>query len=84
SLFQSKATADAEIELIRSRMVVGETVDRLHLDVSAMPHYFPLVGAAMARGKEAADNGELETPVLGLGSFAWGGERIGVAQFDVP
>ncbi|MBN3810605.1 polysaccharide biosynthesis tyrosine autokinase [Paraburkholderia sp. Ac-20347] len=84
SLFQSKATADAEIELIRSRMVVGETVDRLHLDVSAKPHYLPLIGAVMARGKEAADNGELETPVLGLGSFAWGGERIGVAQFDVP
>lgn len=84
SLFQSKATADAEIELIRSRMVVGETVNRLHLDVSAKPHHFPVIGAAIAHSAE--DNGlvGLAKPFLGLGHYAWGGERIDVTQFEVP
>lgn len=82
SLFQNKATADAEIELIRSRMVVGETVNRLHLDVSARPHYFPLIGKAVAR--RSAGEAGLAKPLLGLGSYAWGGERIGVSRFEVP
>ena len=84
SLFQNKATADAEIELIRSRMVVGETVNRLHWDVSAKPHYFPLIGAAIARQHQDEGLVGLAKPVLGLTSFAWGGENIGVSQFEVP
>ncbi|WP_433704000.1 polysaccharide biosynthesis tyrosine autokinase [Paraburkholderia sacchari] len=84
SLFQNKATADAEIELIRSRMVVGETVNRLHLDVSAKPHYFPLIGGAIARRSRGEGGSGLAKAVLGLGSYAWGGERIGVSQFEVP
>ncbi|MEX3979644.1 polysaccharide biosynthesis tyrosine autokinase [Paraburkholderia sp. EG287A] len=83
TLFQSKATADAEIELIRSRTVVGETVDRLHVDIDARPHYFPLIGAPIARYRMQSSDGLL-SPILGMKSFAWGGERIGVAQFNVP
>ncbi|MEM5314007.1 polysaccharide biosynthesis tyrosine autokinase [Paraburkholderia sp. JHI869] len=83
SLFQSKATADAEIELIRSRMVVGETVDRLHVDIDVRPHYFPLIGAPIARSRLRNSDGLLP-PVLGMSKYAWGGERISVAQFDVP
>ncbi|QGZ55560.1 polysaccharide biosynthesis tyrosine autokinase [Paraburkholderia acidiphila] len=83
SLFQTKATADAEIELIRSRMVVGDTVDRLHVDIDARPHYFPLIGGPIARFR-SQDSDELLSPVLGMKSYAWGGERISVTQFDVP
>lgn len=82
SLFQAKATTDAEIELIRSRTVVGETVRRLHLDVDAEPRYFPLIGAAVARLRAPAHG--VADAVAGLSGFAWGGERISVAQFDVP
>jgi tyrosine-protein kinase Etk/Wzc len=82
SLFQAKATADAEIELIRSRTVVSESVTRLHLDVDSSPHYFPLIGAAIVR-YTAPDRG-LANPLFGLSRFAWGGERISVTQFDVP
>ncbi|PRX33291.1 tyrosine-protein kinase Etk/Wzc [Paraburkholderia sp. BL18I3N2] len=81
SLFQSKASTDAEIELIRSRMVVEETVRSLQLDVNATPHRFPLIGALIAR---QALVGSPASPFLGLNSFAWGGETLGVAQFDVP
>ncbi|CAG9270801.1 Putative tyrosine-protein kinase EpsB [Paraburkholderia unamae] len=83
SLFQAKATADAEIELIRSRTVVGETVNRLHVDIEARPHYFPLIGAPIARYRMQSSE-DLLPPVFGMSSYAWGGERISITQFDVP
>ncbi|MFM0552063.1 polysaccharide biosynthesis tyrosine autokinase [Paraburkholderia sediminicola] len=81
SLFQNKASTDAEIELIRSRMVVEEAVRSLHLDVKATPNRFPVIGALIARYAPA---GSPANPVWGMGSFAWGGESVGVTQFDVP
>jgi tyrosine-protein kinase Etk/Wzc len=81
SLFQNKATADAEIELIRSRMVVEEAVRALHLDVVAAPHRMPLIGEWFARRAPA---GAPADPVMGLKQFAWGGESLDVTQFDVP
>lgn len=45
SLFDVKTDANAEIEILRSRMVVGKAVDNLHLYITAKPHYFPLIGA---------------------------------------
>lgn len=81
SLFDTKATAAGEIELIRSRLVVGETVRRLHLDITAEPRHFPLIGAWLAR---RAGDESLALPLLGLNSFAWGGEKINVSKFEVP
>ena len=81
ALFQNKASADAEIELMRSRNVVGDAVNRLHLDIDARPHYVPIVGAPYVR--YTAGSG-LGSAAFGLGSFAWGGERIGVSAFNVP
>ncbi len=81
SLFQNKATTDAEIELIRSRLVVEEAVRSLHLDVQAKPHRFPAIGGLIAR--HASTEGPA-SPVLGMSSFAWGGESLDVTQFDVP
>ncbi|MGV2292566.1 polysaccharide biosynthesis tyrosine autokinase [Trinickia sp. YCB016] len=81
SIFDTKQTADAEIELIRSRLVVGQTVQTLHLDISAQPRYFPIIGPMLAR---RAGSDTLASPLLGMARFAWGGERIEVTQFDVP
>ncbi|MFM0324940.1 polysaccharide biosynthesis tyrosine autokinase [Caballeronia glebae] len=81
ALFQNKSTSDAEIELMRSRTVIGDAVSRLHLDIDARPHYFPLVGAPYAR---FAGRDGLASAAFGLDGYAWGGERIGVTTFDVP
>lgn len=80
-LFGSKATADAEIELIRSRAVIGDTVSQLHLDIDARPRYVPVIGELFAR---VSSGGAPADPVWGLGRFAWGGESVQVSQFDVP
>ncbi|PLP97065.1 polysaccharide biosynthesis tyrosine autokinase [Cupriavidus pauculus] len=79
-VFDVKPAATAEIELLRSRMVVGKAVDNLRLDIIATPRYFPVVGAAIAGYR-----GELSTPGLfGWGGFAWGGESIKVDDLQVP
>lgn len=83
SLFDSKvkAGADSEMELIRSRLVVGEAVRQLQLEVTARPRYFPIVGKwLVALRKQTDANGA----PFGLTRFAWGGERIDVARFEVP
>lgn len=79
-VFDVKPAATAEIELLRSRMVVGKAVDTLRLDIEASPRYFPMIGAAIA-----SYNPELSKPGLfGFGGYAWGGESISVARLDVP
>lgn len=80
-LFVTESEAVTEIELIKSRMVLGETVDRLQLDIHAEPVYFPLIGKAVARRFHATAE-ELASPYIA--GYAWGGEQIQVAAFKVP
>jgi tyrosine-protein kinase Etk/Wzc len=44
SLFETKKAAIAEMELLRSRMVISHAVDNLQLYVDVQPKYFPMVG----------------------------------------
>lgn len=77
---ETKPAASAEIELLRSRMVVGKAVDNLRLYIEATPRYFPVIGSTIA-----SFNPELSQPGLfGWGGFAWGHESITVSQLDVP
>ncbi|MGO4326315.1 polysaccharide biosynthesis tyrosine autokinase [Cupriavidus sp. 2TAF22] len=80
SLFDVKAEAAAEIEILRSRMVVGKAVDNLKLYIDAKPKYFPLVGAGIARKAK----GLSEPGFFGLGGYAWAAEAIKVDHFDIP
>lgn len=43
----------AEIEIIRSRSVLGDVVDNLKLDIATEPEYMPYIGKALARRKSA-------------------------------
>ena len=36
------------VELLRSRLVVEDTVNKLHLDITARPRYFPIVGGLIS------------------------------------
>ena len=44
SMFDIKSPATAEIEILRSRLVVGQAVTNLQLDMEVTPKYIPLVG----------------------------------------
>ena len=79
--FSSTTPAETEIELIRSRALLGGVVERLGLDVLASPRHFPVIGSAVARRRDSA--GPAVAPPL-LQTFAWGGERIEVGRLEVP
>lgn len=81
SLFETKKAAIAEMELLRSRMVVSRAVDNLQLYIEVRPEYFPVVGSWFAN-----QNGEaLSQPGLfGQGGYVWGGEKAEVSVFEVP
>lgn len=82
-MFAKKATTAAEIQLLKSRLVIEATVRQLHLDMSAQPRMLPLIGpltAALSTGKW----GFKMEPFMDLGGFAWGNETIALARFDTP
>jgi tyrosine-protein kinase Etk/Wzc len=54
TMFSDFAPVNAEIEILRSRSVLGAVVDNLKLDIVATPEYFPFIGAALARRASAS------------------------------
>lgn len=80
SLFDVKTETTGEMEILQSRMVVGKAVDDLHLDISARPKRFPLIGEWLGRQARRVS----EPGILGWGGYAWGNESIKVSSFDVP
>jgi tyrosine-protein kinase Etk/Wzc len=80
SMFETKAAASAEMELLRSRLVVSRAVDNMRLYIGVRPKYFPLIGSWLAK-----HNKSLSTPGLfGYGGYAWGAEKMDVSVFNVP
>ncbi|ALS31789.1 hypothetical protein PTRA_a0431 [Pseudoalteromonas translucida KMM 520] len=83
-MFESTSAAVTEIELLKSRSIIGEAVDTLKLDITAEPKLFPLVGSRAYRKFTPMEQGDLAEPSFGADSYAWGGESISVFRFDVP
>jgi tyrosine-protein kinase Etk/Wzc len=80
AIIDYKTPASAEIELLRSRLVISRAVDRLGLCIDARPERFPVLGNWLP-----ATQLDQMLPVLrGFGGYAWGNERIAVVAFDVP
>lgn len=80
ALLDTKTPTAAEIEILRSRLVIGHAVDNARLFIDAHPRYLPIVGAALARRADG-----LSTPgFLGLPGYVTGKEAITVSRFDVP
>ena len=76
------SSADTEIEIMKSRRVIGEMVEKLNLTTRVEANYFPLIGAYQARQSKTA--GQPADAWMGLSSYAWGGEVIQVNRFEVP
>jgi tyrosine-protein kinase Etk/Wzc len=81
ALGESTSSVDAEIEILRSRMVLGQVVDALQLDMVAEPRYLPVIGEPIAR--RFAEAG-VAKPWFGQDHRAWGGEQIDIERLDVP
>ncbi|PTC02988.1 tyrosine-protein kinase [Vibrio mediterranei] len=48
-IFSQESSASTEIEIINSRMVLGETVDKLNLTTIAVPKTLPIIGKGLSR-----------------------------------
>ncbi len=60
SLLEQPTVAQAEIEILKSNLVLGRTVETLALDVVAQPRFNPLVGDALVRGRADAPTLRIE------------------------
>ena len=80
-LLGESTTVSAEQEILTSRMVLGRVINRLKLDIEVQPKTFPIIGSAVARRYRGE---EPNSPLLGLSSYAWGGETLQVDALDVP
>ena len=83
-MFESTSAAVTEIELLKSRSIIGEAVDNLKLDIVAEPKLFPVIGGRAFRKFTPMQEGDLAEPSFGAFSYAWGGEKIEVFKFEVP
>ncbi|MBB3140071.1 polysaccharide biosynthesis tyrosine autokinase [Halomonas organivorans] len=89
--------ASVEIDILRSRMVLGRVVDRMGLDTVVEPHRLLLIGGFIQReniprpdvenipllGSMLARYGERLPESLDIASAVWGGEHIQMGLFDV-
>jgi len=83
-MFGGTSAAVTEIELLKSRAVLGKAVENLKLDIMITPNYFPQIGHFLSRRYQPANPNELASPLLGLNSYTWGGEKLDIFQLEVP
>ncbi|AQT66663.1 MULTISPECIES: tyrosine-protein kinase Wzc [Serratia] len=61
----SQPVSATEIELIKSRMVIGKTLDEMNLDTEVEPNYFPVFGKGFSRLTKSSS----ERPQVALSSL---------------
>ncbi len=71
--------ADIQTALMKSRFILAPTIESLGLDVAIQPRYFPFLGKWYARFHQNA----LHHPWFGGQKYAWGGEKLQIAQMHV-
>jgi tyrosine-protein kinase Etk/Wzc len=69
-----------EIEILRSRSIIGETVNKLALDISVTPKYLPVVGNWLSR----ISNQPSSPGFLGYGGYVHGNEKLDIEQLELP
>ena len=83
-MFASTSAAATEIELLKSRKVIGQTVENLKLDVVAEPKLYPVIGSYFYRRYSPTEQQPVADALLGMDSYAWGGEKLDIFQLEVP
>jgi tyrosine-protein kinase Etk/Wzc len=80
ALFSESSPAETEVEILRSRTLVGSVVDSLKLDIGAEPRRLGVVGRALARRHRG---GEPAGALPGFRKYGWGGERIALSRLEL-
>ena len=78
NLMSNESEAITEIEILRSRMVIGKAIETINLDVVATPRSLPVVGGLISR------LGIFNRPDWDwLSPYSWRGDSIVVGALDV-
>lgn len=77
-LISSETAPVTEMEILRSRMVLGRVVDELGLAIVAEPKRLPFIGGVAQR------LGLPRIEIEGFGAYAWNVEAIDVGEFELP
>ena len=78
-LFNTQSPTAAEMEILRSRLVLGQVVKNLQLDLSVSPKYAPVYGRWLARRATQPS----EPGFLGMSGYVSGTEAIKLTEFEV-
>jgi tyrosine-protein kinase Etk/Wzc len=84
SMLGKESPSVTEIELIKSRSIIGEAIDSLSLNITVRPNYFPIVGHFIARRYVKKNPDSVADPLLPLNGFAWGGELLKIGTLQLP
>lgn len=84
SMLGGQSPSVTEIGIIKSRAVIGKTVDDLRLDIDVTPNTFPLIGGFLSRRYRGDSETSVAPPRFGLHSYAWGGERLEFTRLQLP
>lgn len=79
--------AQSEIPIIKSRSVLGDTVEKLGLRTNVTPAYFPVIGQAIAERREAepvATQAVAPDDGTWFGHYAWQPAHATVTRMNVP
>lgn len=79
--FNSSQTG-AELEIIRSQVVLSDVVERRKSYIVTQPKYFPVIGESMARRQSWFGNAISGAP--GFRRYVWSPANIVISTFDVP
>ncbi|MEN5312749.1 polysaccharide biosynthesis tyrosine autokinase [Pseudomonas koreensis] len=84
SMLGGQSPSVTEIGIIKSRAVIGKTVDDLRLDIDVTPNTFPVIGGFLARRYRGESEFSVAPPRFGFNSYAWGGERLEFTRLNLP
>ncbi len=80
-LFSSGGGSTAtELEIMRSRSILGAAVNNLRLDISVTPKYIPIVGNWLSRISSQPSN----PGFLGMKGYVHGNEKLEIEQLELP
>lgn len=84
---KNTSPAQGEMQIIKSRSVLGQAVDKLQLGMSIRPHYFPVIGQAIAERRKATESIAQAVPVeqgTWLSHYAWRPASARVTRLIIP
>jgi tyrosine-protein kinase Etk/Wzc len=80
NLFDVKTPATGEIQILRSRLVIGGAVEATRLYIDAQPRRIPVIGEWLARRAKSLS----EPGFFGFDGYVSGTEAIDIEKFNVP